>query len=227
MKAVLVANGPFDDVCPARLRKAVASADFTIGIDGGTRTLIRLGLTPTHVTGDFDSLSEEERDALAERGASIFPTPDQDFTDFDKALRFAFEELGATDATVFGATGGRLDHLYSVLSVLIKHARTRDVTLVDRVGEVFPLRGSLELRGADLVGRTLSLLALGPAEGVTTTGVAWPLTGERLAPGERDGTLNVVTEETVTISCASGDLLVYLHHAAPFDSEGFPIPPTR
>jgi thiamine pyrophosphokinase len=214
MKAVLVANGPFDDICSMRLRDAVGSSELVIGIDGGTRTLTRLGLTPTHVTGDFDSLSQEERDDLESLGVRIVPTPDQDFTDLDKALRFAFEELGATGATVFGATGGRLDHLYSVLSVLIKYARTRDVTLVDRVGEVFLARGSLELRGADLVGRTLSLLALGPAEGVKTTGVAWPLTAERLAPGERDGTLNVVTEETVTISCASGDLLVYLHHAA-------------
>ena len=214
MRVVLVANGPFEEVCPDRLRESVASAGFVVGIDGGTRTLNRLGLTPTHVTGDFDSLRQEERDALAEQGVEIVPTPDQDFTDLDKALRFAFEELGATDAKVFGATGGRLDHLYSVLSVLIQHARTRNVTLVDRVGEVFLVRGATELRGAELVGRTLSLLALGPVEGIITTGVAWPLTGERLAPGERDGTLNVVTEETVTISCASGDLLVYLHHVA-------------
>ena len=215
MKAVLVANGPFEEVCPVRLREAAALADLVIGIDGGARTLTRLGLTPTHVTGDFDSLGLEERDALESCGAVLVPTPDQDFTDLDKALRFAFEELKAVEAVVFGATGGRLDHLYSVLSVLIKHAQARDITVVDRVGKVFLVRGALRLTGDDLAGRTLSLMALGPVEGVTTTGVLWPLSDDRLAPGERDGTLNVVVSTTVTISRASGDLLVFLHHAPP------------
>ena len=214
MNVVLVANGPFEEICPERLQKSVTDAGATIGIDGGTRTLTRLGLSPTHVTGDFDSLRADELAELRANGAVIVPTPDQDYTDLDKALRFAFEELGAASATVFGATGGRLDHLYSVLSVLIKYGRRHNVRLIDRIGVLFPIREPVTMAGADLVGRTLSLMALGPVVGVTTTGVAWPLTGERLAPGERDGTLNVVTEETVTISCASGDLLVYLHHVA-------------
>jgi thiamine pyrophosphokinase len=214
MHVVLVANGPFEEIPWKRLTAAAPAAAAVVGIDGGARSLLRLGLDPTHVTGDFDSLTEEERVGLAARGSQIIPTPDQDYTDLDKALRFVFEELDATSAHIYGATGGRLDHLYSVLSALIKYGRERDVRLVDTVGETFYLRGSLELIGPDLPGRTLSLLALGPVEGVTTTGLRWPLANESLAPGVRDGTLNEVTAETVTLSCTTGDLLVLLHHGS-------------
>jgi thiamine pyrophosphokinase len=62
-------------------------------------------------------------------------------------------------------------------------------------------------------------MALGPVSGITTSGVRWPLAGESLAPGVRDGTLNEVLSETVTIEVESGNLLVQLHHAAPCYTE--------
>ncbi|MGC4047039.1 MAG: thiamine diphosphokinase [Armatimonas sp.] len=212
MHVVLVANGPFEDIPQERLRLAASEASALIGVDGGTHALLRLELTPTYVTGDFDSLTIAEREELAGQGVAIVPTPDQDYTDLDKALMFAFDTLGATSAHIYGGTGGRLDHLYSVLSTLIKHGRSREIRLIDTVGETFYVQGAMELVGEDLPGRTLSLLALGLVEGIITTGVQWPLNSEFLEPGVRDGTLNKVTAETVTISCTKGDLLVLLHH---------------
>jgi thiamine pyrophosphokinase len=215
MRGVLVANGPVSDVPAARLRAAVAAAEFVVGIDGGTRTLLQLGLVPTHVTGDFDSLGEEERAMLTAQGVAVHPTPDQDFTDLDKALAFSFHTLDADSVAVFGATGGRLDHTYSVLSTLVKYGRDHHLYLVDGFGETFALDqgGTLVLDEPDLVGRKLSLMALGPVDGITTTGLRWPLSSESLAPGIRDGTLNEIVAETVTITHGSGDLLVMLHHA--------------
>jgi thiamine pyrophosphokinase len=62
-------------------------------------------------------------------------------------------------------------------------------------------------------------MAFGPVHGITTTGVRWPLTGETLAPGVRDGTLNEITSDRVTITVGAGHLLVQLHHAAPCYTE--------
>jgi thiamine pyrophosphokinase len=138
----------------------------------------------------------------------------------DKALDYARNGLDAQHIRVFGATGGRLDHTYSALSALLKRGRhdsTRpkaDIRLVDDVGETLVVNDTLTLTGPDLPGRTLSLMALGPVSGIWTTGVRWPLFGESLAPGVRDGTLNVVTETTVQVRAGSGDLLVLLHHVA-------------
>lgn len=210
--AILVANGALDDDAAGRLRAALAETHTLVGIDGGCRHLLRLGIAPQIVTGDFDSLSVGERELLAGQGARLVETPDQNYTDLDKALAFARGTLGATRLRVFGATGGRLDHLYSVLSTLVKHGRGADVRLVDGLGETFLVDGACTLTGDDLPGRTLSLMAMGPVEGIVATGLRWPLDDESLAPGRRDGTLNEVVASVVTLSARSGDLLALLHH---------------
>ena len=211
-RIVLCLNGVLAPPVESRLKAASAVADAVIGVDGGTRHLLRCGVTPDVVTGDFDSLTGEEIAALQERGVQIVPTPDQNYTDFDKALTFAEEELNADSIRVFGASGGRLDHLYSNLSALIKHGRRAEARLVDETGETWLLKAENVLVGTDLPGRTLSLLAFGPVTGITTSGLRWPLTNEFLAPGVRDGTSNEIVAETVTIEVGVGDLLILLHH---------------
>lgn len=216
---MLVAAGPLPVRAATRLRVQIAAApeSLLVGVDGGAATLAALGVLPHVVTGDGDSLGEAARNDLAKRGARIVPTPDQNVTDLDKAMAYVLE-TGARVVRVFGATGGRLDHTYSALSALLKHARAcpdADVRLVDEWGETFAPTGPVTLSGSDLPGRVLSLVALGPVSDIRTTGVRWPLSGESLAPGVRDGTLNVVTETVVTIRAGTGDLLVLLGHAAP------------
>lgn len=226
-RAVLVCNGPLEPVASGRLWKVAQEPDILrVGVDGGANRFLMLGLSPHVVTGDFDSLTTEDLDRLEARGVSVVSTPDQDYTDFDKALAYVCYELGLTDIQVFGAVGGRLDHTYSVLSALIKYGRDPrlNIRLVDSIGETFSISGEWKRTGEDLLGRTLSLITLGPVSGITTRGVRWPLSNEALAPGIRDGTLNEITEPEVTVHIdASGEgkdmVLVYLHHQ--------PLPPRQ
>jgi thiamine pyrophosphokinase len=211
MHAVLCANAPFSGEAEGLLRDAVESASILVGVDGGARTLQRYGLIPQIITGDGDSLRDDERVALVRAGAKLVPTPDQDYTDLDKALSWVRGQ-GATQITVFGATGGRLDHSYSVFSALIKHGRSLPLQLVDETAMYELVVGEWQRAGRDLVGRSLSLLAFGRVEGITTKGLRWPLANDWLAPGLRDGTLNEVTDESIQISVGSGDLITMLHH---------------
>lgn len=222
-RVVLVAGGPLTRAEVRLLQGDLAAAvpPLVIGVDGGARHVTALGFVPDVVTGDFDSLDDAERVVLENRGAQIVPTPDQDYTDLDKALAYAINERGARSIRVFAATGGRLDHTFAALSTLVKYGKAFPALrlhLVDGHGITQPLQpGTTTLRGDDLPGRVLSLLALGPVAGVTTTGVRWPLTGESLEPGVRDGTSNEVTAEVVTIRFAAGNLLVMLHHGLTYE----------
>ncbi len=148
-------------------------------MDGGAARLHALGLIPHLVTGDFDSLSGEAKEALAAAGAQIVPTPDQNYTDLDKALGYSIEVLGACTIYVFGATGGRLDHTYSALSAVLKYGRRADVRLVDEVGETWLLHGEATLNGPGLAGRILSLMAFGVVTDIRTEGLRWPLHANR------------------------------------------------
>jgi thiamine pyrophosphokinase len=57
-------------------------------------------------------------------------------------------------------------------------------------------------------GELVTLLALhGPAEGVTTTGLTYPLRGETLAAGSSRGVSNVFATGTARVSVERGVLL--------------------
>ncbi len=235
---VLVCNAPLDaeaeTILRRRLRKPPPPLShlprpLLVGVDGGAARLTSLGITPDVVTGDFDSLTADDLDELERRGATIVPTPDQDLNDLDKAMAYVLARPDVGAVSVFGATGGRIDHAYSALSVLIKYGKFGGfdelIEFIDGTGTLTPLRCSpikdeceTSFSAKSRVGRTLSLLAFGTVRGVTLTGTRWTLDGATLAPGVRDGTLNEITEPDVRIKHINdpdSTLLVYLHHAPP------------
>jgi len=223
VRAVLVGNSPV--LSAARLRLWAAESDFVVGVDGGAARLIACGLRPTHVMGDFDSLSPADLADAETAGASIVELADQDYTDIDKSIRYAIHDLGSTQIAIFGVSGGRLDHMLTALNALAKYGHLADVRIVDDDAETLSINGIRRFYGVNLRGRTLSLMPLGDVDGVTLTGVKWPLVDARLGPGGCDGTSNVITADVVTVQCARGSLLVSLHHAA--SSEAISLPKER
>jgi thiamine pyrophosphokinase len=215
--AVLAAGGPLAEAAVPLLRRDSAGAALLVGIDSGARHLRAAGLVPHVVTGDFDSLTDEELKTLHSAGVEIVPTPDQDYTDLDKALDYTINQRGIKTVRIYAATGGRLDHTYSCLSAVVKYGATAEVRLVDEYGVTWlvPPGETMTLTGDDLPGRTLSLITLGEVNGITATGVRWPLNNEPLAPGIRDGTLNQIIESPATVQCREGKLLLMLHHPEP------------
>lgn len=81
------------------------------GVDRGTMILLQHNITPIFAVGDFDSISESEREWVQSRIA-IEPVPaEKADTDLALAVRTAVEQ-GYHHIQIFGATGGRLDHFY-------------------------------------------------------------------------------------------------------------------
>ena len=109
MKYLIVANGPF--LAKSIILEAAQGA-YVIALDGAANVLARLGIMPNMIMGDFDSFQEEAVFNNIEKLA----LPDQNFTDFQKALKFAKEN--ASSIHVVCATGGRLDHEQAALKAL-------------------------------------------------------------------------------------------------------------
>ena len=60
-------------------------------------------------------------------------------------------------------------------------------------------------------GELVSLLAVnGPAEGVTTEGLVYPLRGESLEPGSTRGVSNIIASAQARVEVARGVLLAIL-----------------
>ena len=103
--------------------------------------------------------------------------------------------------------GGRLDHQLSVLLLLAseRYAGVQVDALVGH-GWVHVVRRARTLEGAP--GELVSLLAVGgPAKGVTTEGLAYPLRGETLEAGSSRGISNVFATDSANVSLEEGVLL--------------------
>jgi thiamine pyrophosphokinase len=114
----LLVGGP-PAMWPAELAQQTAVP--WIAADRGALRLLELGITPQIAVGDFDSLSTTELKRVQTQVADIrYAVADKDETDTELALNIALTEGQATRVTIYGATGGRLDHLLDNLFMLLQ-----------------------------------------------------------------------------------------------------------
>jgi thiamine pyrophosphokinase len=190
--------------------------DMVIAADAGARHARAWGWPIHLLIGDLDSLDASEAQRLREAGVPVVTAPTaKDETDLELALERAL----ATDAgsiVITGALGGRTDHLLANVLLLARpDLAGRDVIIADGPEEVRLLRGdeddgapaTIALHGA--AGDLLSLLPLGgAAEGVTTTGLQYPLVDETLYVGRGRGISNVFLGTVARVMLRTGQLLV-------------------
>ena len=174
----LVGAGP---VGQSDLSLALPLAPRIVAVDGGVAPVLAAGHTPEAVMGDFDSLPDTA--VLSALPPDCFhPTPDQNFTDFEKALRL----VEAPVVVGVGFTGGRMDHQLAVFHSLAMCAH-RPCILLGETEIVFLCPRQIDLPTAQ--GDTVSLFPLGRVTG-TSTGLEWPIDGLDFAPDQRIGTSN-------------------------------------
>lgn len=198
---VVIASGPGPSL-------PVPAAATVIAADGGLDRALALGVEVDVVIGDLDSVSADALAAAGDAGTRIVRHPvAKDATDLELALDEAVL-LGARRILVVASADGRLDHLLASL-LLLGSERYAELEVDALVGDalVHVVHGLRTLTGAP--GEIVTLLApAGPAEGVTTTGLEYPLAGETLEPGSTRGVSNVFTGAEAGVSVVTGVLLV-------------------
>jgi len=198
--ALIVGNGMAPPA--SLLQQEVARCDLFVAADGGGNSCMALGFEPDVVVGDMDSFWQTEYPFIP-----VVKDDDQETNDLEKALWYVLRE-GAERVTVLGATGARLDHTLKNLSVMVQF-RDRFSQLTFRDG-----MGWIQLLPRDFVAEVaadtaISLFPLsGRVEGITTDGLAYPLRGESLENGVRDGSSNRATSGTIRITHQTGHLLL-------------------
>ena len=171
-----------------------------IAADAGVDHARAAGLDITLAVGDFDSV-----DQLGSVQVERHPTV-KDATDLELALEAALG-FRPRRLLVLSGAGPRLDHLLVELG-LISSARLAgiEVDAVFDATRAHVVRVERRLHGR--VGELVSLVAMhGPATGVTTEGLVYPLRGETLPAGSSRGVSNVFAEPDARIALESGVLL--------------------
>jgi thiamine pyrophosphokinase len=202
---LLVANAPLS--WTPRLAALAAAAVPLLAADGGADHLARLGLRPAAVIGDLDSISPETRAWLGE--ALLIERPDQDRTDLDKALEYAFDDLGVDRLTVLAAVGGRLDHDLGNLGLLARLAMGEKLIFEDAGHRILAVAGEAELVAQP--GETWSFWTYDPSVRVTVDGVRWPIEEATIDAGGGPSISNEATADEVRVQASGGAVVVMRH----------------
>ncbi len=184
--------------------------DYLIAADKGLQACYELQLMPDIMLGDFDSVSEEVlsfyRDKQVEQ--RVFPARKDD-TDTELALHAAF--LQCPDRiTVYGATGSRIDHVLSNISILRKGLE-KDVfiELLDENNRIYLIKDSCEIPKDKQYGKYVSLLPMTEkVEGVTLTGFRYTMANGCFVQGDSLGVSNQIEEDYGRIKIEKGILII-------------------
>ena len=204
MHAVLVANAPWR-WHPRHVARLLA-ADLVVAADGGANHLARVGVRPSAVVGDLDSITRAVRLWVGEE--RLVHRDDQEHTDLHKTLTYCFDERAVTEMTVMAATGGRLDHTLENLVLLSRFGSRGSLTLL--TGEQRIVAVHDEMVTATAPGDTVSLMPLDCCPRVWTEGLHWELHGEPMDLASMRSVSNRAEGESIRVRSVGGVVLLFL-----------------
>ena len=207
---------------------APVPGDLVLAADGGYRALYSLGYTPDLLLGDFDSLGDLP--LPPDLPVLRFPARKDD-TDTGLALRHGLDR-GFRDFALYGCAGGRVDHLLANLQSMARVSRLgATIRLAAPEYDAWALTGPAPDAPAPATPAApgalapAAVLALPPrpggtlvsvfchgdrAEGVTLTGLSYPLDGADLTGDFPLGVSNRRLEgQPATVSVRRGTLLIF------------------
>jgi thiamine pyrophosphokinase len=193
----------------------VPASAVVVAADSGVDHALALGVTPSVVVGDLDSVSAAGLASAEESGARIERHDRaKDHTDFELALQVAVAAEPAC-VVVIGGSGGRLDHVLGNAMVLASPTLA-DVQVMAYFGTavVHVVRpGRMGVVGG-VPGQLVTLLPVGgTATRLRTTGLRFALDGEDLHPWSARGVSNEFVDVSATVELATGVVLVVVPDA--------------
>ncbi len=204
--ALIIANG---EACSMDLLGQLLEWSPTvIVLDGALDRVLPLGIKIDVILGDFDG-KDAESIRQSQYPVKVVHTPDQLYTDLEKAILYLIEE-GFPAANIIWATGRRADHTLANISILPKYAGSISLKIIDDYSCIFPIL-PLPYRFVKWYrkGTIISLMPLGVTTGITTRNLLFPLAHETLHLGYRNGSSNEAEEDgEVIVEYTEGTMLI-------------------
>lgn len=176
---------------------------YIICADNGYKYALKYGFKPDCVLGDFDSLGYKPN----LEGVLVYPI-EKDDTDLMIAVKAALE-MGYEKISIYGALGGRLDHMLGNIQALcyvLEHGGQAEiVSEKELVTMVCAGKYEIDYR------KDFSLSLISYSEkvgGLSIRGVKYPLENAEISSGFPLGLSNKITAEKAEITFESGELLI-------------------
>ena len=206
MKAIIIASGRFEPT--AHMETRLRNADLIIAADGGAAHLMDIKINPHVIIGDLDSIPISVQSHFKSIKIPFVTYPaKKDKTDTEICIDHALEK-GATDITLMGVTGSRLDHTLTNILLLEALAKKKiPARIMDQNNTIHITCDHLEIQGQP--GDFISLVPLSKqVEGVCIEGMEYPLENATLIRGSSLGVSNKLMGNLGKIRLCSGSLLL-------------------
>lgn len=206
----ILGGGPIDllpDLTPYHQQNAL-----WLGVDRGVFTLLSRGIVPEYAFGDFDSVSAQEWKEIEKKVKNLHTfKPEKDETDMELALNWALEQK-PEKIHLFGATGGRLDHFFGNVQILLKpelQNSTTEIEIIDAKNHLF-VKGPGHYTIKKIQERKyISFVPLTPTvKGLTLDGFKYPLSNCHISQGSTLCISNELVSKVGTFSFSEGIILV-------------------
>lgn len=197
-------------ICAGGPRYEIAgkmTADFWIAADSGAIHLLERGIEPDIIIGDMDSISDLAKTEWASWfQQSIVLPAEKDETDTQLALEKAVQQKPHR-VTLYGVTGGRLDHYQAVLHDVAAYQQQYPTIQFEIVNETnrlrFLLPGTTTLL-EDSYTYCSFFAWQQEVAGLTLKGFKYPVTNDTIVMTSSRFTSNEILEDTGSITFSSG-----------------------
>ncbi|MBU8848644.1 MAG: thiamine diphosphokinase [Desulfobacterales bacterium] len=206
MKCVIIASGDLEYT--NAILRVIKDAQLIISADGGAGHLRKLNILPHVMIGDFDSIHPDDKQFFKEKKVKMLTFPSRkNHTDSELCVSWGLEN-NATDITLLGVTGTRLDHTLANIFLLKKLAEQNiPARIINKNNEIHIVTSFLELKG-----RPNDFLSIIPVtrqvSGITLKGLEYPLVDATLEMGSCLGISNSFKEAVASVSIEKGILIV-------------------
>lgn len=213
MKNILIISGGSLDVSWAVKWLKNKSFEYVIAVDSGLEYADALRIRVDFLLGDFDSVKSDILKKYKDNTKNATYPTDKDYTDTHIAIRRAIE-MGAEAICLIGATGTRLDHVMTNITVM-KEAMDNGVLceMYDKYNRIYLLSADKfsthRISRDEQYGDYVSFVPVTAEVCLSIEGVKYPLDGYNLLLGESICQSNKIVSEYALISVHKGILAAY------------------
>jgi thiamine pyrophosphokinase len=182
------------------------------GVDRGVIHLLERNIKPAIAFGDFDSVNSEEFLYIEKQVIELQTyQPEKDETDMELALNWAIKQ-NPDLIRLFGATGGRLDHLMANVHLLIPpllNGTQVEIHLIDRLNQLYVKGpGSYKIAKSQQHKYISFIPIIKDVPDLTLKGFKYPLKNRHISIGSTLCISNELIDDYGTFSFSEGILLV-------------------
>jgi thiamine pyrophosphokinase len=183
--------------------KKIVMGDLIIAADGGYEYCKNTKILPDVIIGDFDSLSD-----IPDGIKTVKLPVVKDITDTAAAIEYAkdFDEFH-----IYGGTGGRVDHTLANIAIISELSKQGKRAFLYDDGRIITAitDGEISFNPPESPPAFISVFSFSDiSEGVTLTGLKYPLKDAVLGSGIPLGVSNEFTSETAKISVKHGTIII-------------------